>query len=61
MRAYVQGKTYTASAPFSTEQFTEAFEWCQEWLNNQSATHAEIFDQYGLIWDNRNGMNLKNR
>jgi hypothetical protein len=61
IRAYIQGKGFSVSRPYSSEDFTEAFEWCKEYLGKYKGEHAEIFDGHGLVWDNRNGMNLKNR
>lgn len=61
IRAYIEGRGFKVSRPYTIEQFTEAFEWCREYLSKYGGTHAEIFDEYGLVWDNRNGMNLKNR
>lgn len=61
IRACIKGKTFRASRSFDSSQFTEAHEWSTEWLENDDAIRAEIFDSYGLVWDNKNGMNLKNR
>ncbi len=41
--------------------FTEAFEYCQEYLYKYGGKYAQIVDQYGLVWDSKTGMNIKNR